>query len=95
VIAAHAAVASPSQGAGRKVKTMHESHNASSATPLHDRLEFRLLIAIAVPWFLFVAAASRLLPRAWRPLASSGAQESLLTEAKRTAYTVIPYAFMR
>mgnify|MGYP006271319097 CR=1 FL=1 len=73
-----------------------EAHHVSHATDLHDRMEFRLLIAVAMLWFLVVAALSRLLPRSWRPLTGSAPRhESLFAEARRTAYTVIPYAFMR
>ena len=58
--------------------------------------EFRLLIAVAVAWFFVIVVVSRLLPRNWRPFASSsGQRESWYGEAKRMAYTVIPYAFMR
>jgi hypothetical protein len=73
-----------------------DAHHASHATALHDRIEFRLLIAVAMLWFLVVATLSRLLPQSWRPLAGTAARnESLFAEARRTAYTVIPYAFMR
>jgi len=58
--------------------------------------EFRVLLAFAMVLFFCIAALSRVLPRAWRPLASKqGPTESVFEEAKRTAYTVIPYAFMR
>ena len=58
--------------------------------------EFRMLLGFALVLFFVVALASRLLPRAWRPLASgSDPGESVFAEAKRTAYTVIPLAFMR
>jgi hypothetical protein len=60
-----------------------------------DTKEFRLVIAIAMCWFLMIAFASRVLPRAWRPLASPGKVETPWAEAKRTAHTVVPYAFMR
>ena len=56
---------------------------------------FRLLIAMSVLCFLVVAMFSRLLPRAWRPLGIGHTKESCLQEARRTAHTVIPYAFMR
>jgi hypothetical protein len=55
-----------------------------------------VLLAFAMVLFFCIAALSRVLPRAWRPLASKqGPTESVFEEAKRTAYTVIPYAFMR
>ena len=78
------------------MKTSTSTRAVSHATPLHDRIEFRLLIAVSLLWFLVVAAVSRLLPQSWRPLSSRAAKgESLFAEARRTAYTVIPYAFMR
>ena len=60
-----------------------------------DANAFRLLIARSVLCFLIVAVFSRLLPRSWRPLGVGHASESCLQEARRTAHTVIPYAFMR
>ncbi len=73
-----------------------QAHHDVHATALHDRIEFRILIAVSMMWFLLVAAVSRLLPRSCRPLAGSAPRhESLFAEARRTAYTVIPYAFMR
>ena len=60
-----------------------------------DANAFRLLIAMSVLCFLVVAVFSRLLPRSWRPLGVGHASESCLQEARRTAHTVIPYAFMR
>ncbi len=84
------------QGQGSIMKTSTSTQAVSHATPLHDRIEFRLLIAVSLLWFLVVAAVSRLLPRKLRPLSSRAARgESLFAEARRTAYTVIPYAFMR
>jgi hypothetical protein len=78
------------------MKSTTSTHVESHATPLHDRIEFRLLIAVSLLWFLVVAAISRLLPRNRRPLSSGAVKgESLFAEARRTAYTVIPYAFMR
>ena len=60
-----------------------------------DANAFRLLIAMSVFCFLIVAMVSRLLPRSLRPLGVGHASESCLQEARRTAHTVIPYAFMR
>ena len=46
--------------------------------------------------FIVIALFSRLLPRAWRPLASTvDVNESVFDEAKRAAYTVVPFVFMR
>jgi hypothetical protein len=61
-----------------------------------DRKEFRRLYLVAFTLFFVIAALSRLLPRAWRPLAvPSGPSESIYGEAARVASTVIPYAFSR
>lgn len=84
------------QGQRSIMKTSTSTQAVSHATPLHDRIEFRLLIAVSLLWFLVVAAVSRLLPPKLRPLSSRAVRgESLFAEARRTAYTVIPYAFMR
>lgn len=63
--------------------------------PLEDRIEFRLLIAMAMVGILPFAVISRLLPRGRRPMSAPADGESLYAEARRTAYTVVPYAFMR
>lgn len=61
-----------------------------------ETLEFRLLLGFALVLFFVVAVFSRFLPHTWRPLAAgSDPGESVFAEAKRTAYTVIPLAFMR
>jgi hypothetical protein len=61
-----------------------------------DRKAFRRLYVVAFTLFFVIAALSRLLPRAWRPLAvSTGPGESIYAEAARVASTVIPYAFSR
>lgn len=71
---------------------------SSSAKIVHsDEREFRWLVALTFVFFFFIAAVTRLLPRAWRPFSSSSAsyRESVYAEAKRAAYTAIPFAFMR
>lgn len=75
-------------------KTLH-LRGGPRMGPLEDRIEFRLLIGIAVIGILPFAAISRLLPRGRRPMSTPSAGESLFAEARRTAYTVVPYAFMR
>jgi hypothetical protein len=59
--------------------------------------EFRRLVGLTFIFFFVIAAFSRLLPRPWRPFASASANrsESIYAEARRAAYTVIPFAFMR
>lgn len=76
------------------LKVMKTQDAAARASRLESK-EFRLVIAIAMCWFLMIACASRVLPRAWWPLASPGKVETPWAEAKRTAHTVVPYAFMR
>ena len=57
--------------------------------------EFRLLLAVTTLVFLPIAAASRLLPRSWRPLAAfSDESEGIYVEARRAAGVVIPCVFM-
>lgn len=61
-----------------------------------DRKEFKRLFGFTFVVFFLIAAATRLLPRSWRPLAaSSGRSESISAEAARAAYTFLPYVFMR
>ncbi len=57
--------------------------------------EFRLLLVITMVLFLPIAAASRLLPRSWRPLAAfSDESEGIYVEAHRAACSVVPCVFM-
>lgn len=73
-----------------------DKRSAAGAFSRGETFEFRLLLGFALVLFFLVAVLSRLLPRAWRPLAAgSDPGESVFAEAKRTAYTVIPLAFMR
>lgn len=58
-----------------------------------DRLEFRLLLWACFALFLVIAAAGRLLPRAWRPFRAAG--KSVIGEAREAANTIVPFAFMR
>jgi hypothetical protein len=77
---------------------LRESLNRRAFPPPadHERKEFQRLFRLTFVFFLLIAVVSRLLPRAWRPLASSvGAQESAFDEARRAAYTVVPFVFMR
>ena len=73
-----------------------DTRPAATGLGRRESREFRVLLAFAMVLFFCIAALSRVLPRAWRPLASRhGPAESVFEEATRTAYTVIPYAFMR
>lgn len=71
------------------------THAVVQAAARRETWEFRLLLAITMLLFLPIAAASRLLPRAWRPLAAfSDESEGIYVEARRAAGVVIPCAFM-
>ena len=75
-----------------------DDHASIGGLARDESREFRRLVGLAFAFFLVIAAFSRLLPRAWRPFASSSALqkgESVWAEARRAAYTVIPFAFMR
>jgi hypothetical protein len=68
---------------------------ATFSKPLRsERREFRRLFVVMFSLFFVIALFSRLLPRAWRPLASVAEKESVVAEAKRAAYTVVPFVFM-
>ena len=57
-----------------------------------DSLQFKLLLAIAFLWFFTAAIAQRLLGLSNQ----RGSQtESCFASARRSAYSVVPYAFMR
>ena len=65
------------------------------AATRRETWEFRLLLAITMVMFLPIAAASRLLPRSWRPLAAfSDESEGIFVEAHRAASIVVPCVFM-
>jgi len=51
--------------------------------------EYRWILALTLPLFLVVALLGRLTLRG-----RSGARRSLLGEARETAHTIIPFAFM-
>ncbi|MFK7830901.1 MAG: hypothetical protein AB8B57_14075 [Congregibacter sp.] len=70
------------------------AHAAHTQVRQTDKLEYRLLMALTVPWFLVVSVATRWLPSSLRPFASSGHEgESCWEEARRMAQAIIPYAF--
>lgn len=72
-----------------------KSQSYAIETSAHDVWEFRLLMALTTLSLLPIAAFSRLLPRAWRPLASCSQQsESIYAEARHAAGRVIPCVFM-
>lgn len=75
----------------------HHSHmSMSDITRLErqEKREYRRVFVLCFLLFLVIAAVSRVLPRSWRPLSATGsAHESIFAEARRTAYTVLPFAF--
>lgn len=69
--------------------------SVSHASPRRETLEFRLLLAITMLMFVPTAAASRVLPRNWRPLAAfSDEKDGIYMEARRAACAVVPCVFM-
>lgn len=71
-----------------------KNHRRVPNSRLVDRREYQALMALSVMCFLIVSVLTRVLPRALRPLATgTGAPESCLTEARRAANAVVPYAF--
>jgi hypothetical protein len=77
------------------VMKTNRTQGLSPAAARKETLEFRLLIAFTMLLFLPIAAASRLLPRAWRPLAAfSDESEGIYVEARRAAAIVVPCVFM-
>lgn len=61
-----------------------------------ERREYRLIYALSFPLFLAVAFLSRLLPVSVRPLPfERGRFFSVMSDARRAAHSVLPYAFMR
>jgi len=66
------------------------SRPAMRKTDAAESLQFRLLVSIAFLWFFSYALARKLTLR--RP---DIAGESCFQTARRCAYSVVPYAFMR
>ena len=66
-------------------------HNKISGGPVNlwEQLQFRMLFLMVFSWFL-LAAVTKLVT-----LQRGGSSESCWQEAKRSAYSTIPYAFMR
>jgi hypothetical protein len=68
------------------------SHQNSSKSHANETIQFRLLIVVAFLWFFSHALLCRL---TLRQPDSAIAGESCFQTAKRSAYSVVPYAFMR
>lgn len=67
----------------------YAGRTASRRQRLEERIEYRLLLILALALFLPVAAFRRLLPRR-----SDAPRRSILAEAREAAHTAIPMAFM-
>lgn len=70
------------------VTTDQKHHNAS----VTERLQFRFLLSLAFIWFFMGAVLCRL---TLQPIANAIPGETCFQAAKRSAYSLIPYAFMR
>ncbi|MEY2909791.1 MAG: hypothetical protein RLZZ602_2314 [Pseudomonadota bacterium] len=64
----------------------------NTVQPLTERLQFRFVFAITFLWFFICAVGCRL---TLQPLANSLPGETCFQSAKRSAYSLVPYAFMR
>lgn len=72
------------------------SAEARRSSYREEEREFQLALRLGVVLFLFVAIASRLMPKSWRPELFDGSSgRSVLGEARRAAHTLIPMAFLR
>ena len=68
--------------------TEHKGHQQT----LGEQLQFRLLPSLAFCWFFIGAVLCRL---TFQSVAHAAPGESCFQAAKKAAYGVIPYAFMR
>jgi len=59
---------------------------------LGEQLQFRLLLSVAFCWFFIGAVLCRL---TFQSVAHATPGESCFQAAKKAAYGVVPYAFMR
>lgn len=61
-----------------------------------EQREFQIVLGAFFALFLVIALASRVLPRAWRPLDRGGLRaRSVIGEAKAAANEIVPFLFMR
>ena len=66
------------------------THNKTSDGPrgIWEQLQFRMLFVMVFTWFLFAAVLKSL-------TLTGGSTESCWQEARRAAYSLTPYAFMK
>jgi hypothetical protein len=69
-----------------EANSKHLSHHPSP----WELMQFKLLLSVVFSWFLLSAVIGRLSSQRGEQLS-----ESCWQQAKRSAYSVIPYAFMR
>ena len=69
---------------------MDRSDQKQRRTHVTETVQFRLLLGVAFFWFFSYAVLCRLTLRS-----PGAAGESCFQAAKRSAYSVVPYAFMR
>ena len=61
-----------------------------------ERQEYRLIYALSFPLFLGVSLLSRLVPAKLRPIPfAHGSFFAVVADARATAHSILPYAFMR
>jgi zona occludens toxin (predicted ATPase) len=67
------------------------THNKTTdwAHSIWDQMQFRMLFVMVFTWFLFAAVLKSL------TLQRGSSTESCWQEARRAAYSLTPYAFMR
>ena len=67
------------------------NHNKTSDGPhsIWDQLQFRLLFLMVFAWFLFAAVLKSV------TLQRGSSKDSCWQEARRAAYSLTPYAFMK
>jgi hypothetical protein len=67
------------------------NHNKTSDGPhsIWDQLQFRLLFLMVFAWFLFAAVLKSL------TLQRGSSKDSCWQEARRAAYSLTPYVFMK
>ena len=67
------------------------THNKTSDGPrsIWEQLQFRILFVMVFTWFLFAAVLKSL------TLQRGSSTESCWQEARRAAYSLTPYAFMK
>lgn len=74
-------------GEGRLMATTHRTSDGPDG--IWDQLQFRLLFMMVFTWFISAAILKSL------TFQRAGSTESCWQEARRSAYSLTPYAFMR